>query len=104
MILTLDGDQELFLLDRTKSGKTEFKEDFAKSVQKMPITNMPEGEFEVRILMDWSSIEVFINMGQYVMTAQIFPNAPYTNLDFKNSSPNVLKISALEINRAESIW
>ena len=104
LVLTLEGDQELFLLDRTKSGKTEFKEDFAKSVQKMPITNMPEGEFEVRILMDWSSIEVFINNGQYVMTSQIFPNESYTNLLFRNSSSSVLTINALEVNRAESIW
>jgi fructan beta-fructosidase len=104
LVLTLDVDQELFLLDRSKSGKTTFKEEFAKNVQKMPISNMPDGEIEVRILIDWSSIEVFLNNGQYVMTAQIFPNAPYTNLDFKNTTPNILKIKSLEVNRAESIW
>ena len=104
LVLILDGDREVFLLNRAKSGKTTFKEEFAKNVQKMPIPNMPEGEFEVRILMDWSSIEVFINIGQYVMTAQIFPNEPYTNLIFKNSSSSVLIINALEVNRAESIW
>lgn len=104
LVLTLDGDQELFLLDRSKSGKTSFKEEFAKDVQKMPVTNMPEGEMVVRILMDWSSIEVFINNGRYVMTAQIFPNENYTNLNFRNPATTDLSIDNLEVSRAESIW
>lgn len=104
LILTIDGDQELFLLDRINSGKTAFKEEFAQSIHKMPITNLPDGEIEVRILMDWSSIEVFINTGQYVMTSQVFPNEDYTNLIFTNTSSSMLTIKDLEVNRAESIW
>ncbi len=70
----------------------------------MPITNMPEGEIEVRVLMDWSSIEVFINNGQCVMTSQIFPNEPIQILSSRIPLPQYLTINELEVNRAESIW
>lgn len=104
LLLTLDGDQELFLLDRSKSGKTDFKEEFGKIIQKSPMAYIPEGEIELRVLMDWSSIEVFINNGQRVLTAQIFPNENYTHLGFKNTSTENLKINGFEVSRAKSIW
>jgi fructan beta-fructosidase len=104
LLLTLDGEKEQFLLDRSKSGKTGFKEEFGKNIQKLPLTNIPDGEIELRVLMDWSSIEIFINGGQRVMTAQIFPNENYTKLSFKNSSAEILTINDFELSRAESIW
>ncbi|MFW2376434.1 MAG: GH32 C-terminal domain-containing protein, partial [Cellulophaga baltica] len=86
------------------SGKTDFQEDFAKENQLMPIKNLPEGAVEVRILMDWSSIEVFINKGQYVMTSQIFPNEHYTNLNFHQRGEEPVEVNKLEIREIESVW
>ena len=102
--MALDGEKELFLLDRSKSGKTDFQEEFGKIIQKAPITDIPDGEIEVRVLMDWSSVEIFINNGQRVLTAQIFPNENYTYLTFKNVSAENLIINDFEVSRAESIW
>jgi fructan beta-fructosidase len=102
--LILDGDNQKFVLDRSKSGKTDFDADFAKNVQTMPIPNLPKGEFEVRILMDWSSIEVFINEGQYVMTAQIFPNQFYRNLVISNPIEVELELHEFSISPIKSIW
>ena len=104
LMLTMDSGSNSFYLDRTNSGKTDFQKDFAGSIQQMPIPDLPEQENEFRILMDLSSIEIFINEGQYVMTAQIFPSENYTLLQLANPSESVLTIKNLEISRAETIW
>tara|TARA_R110001592_G_scaffold151883_1_gene378958 strand:+ start:187245 stop:188789 length:1545 start_codon:yes stop_codon:yes gene_type:complete len=67
---------ELYI-DRTKSGLTDFNEGFAS------IITAPLNEFdvnEVRILLDRSSIEVFVNEGTLAMTALVFPQHPYSKL------------------------
>jgi len=97
------GEEKEFFLDRIKSGKVDFQEDFA-SVQQMPVPNLPEVEYEVRILVDRSSIEVFINKGQYVMTAQLFPNAPYETLTMENLGDSELVIKDFRLNPIKRIW
>ena len=104
LILSVDRDKLEFSLDRSKSGKVDFHEKFAQKVQRMPLENLPEEPFEVRILLDWSSIEVFINEGQHVLTAQIFPNEYYKQLDIKNYSDSDLILLDFEVSTAESIW
>jgi len=102
--LIMDSKAKTFSLDRTNSGKTDFQPDFASKIQQMPIPDLPEQEIEFRILMDWSSIEIFINEGQYVMTTQIFPNANYNVLRILNPVEWPLTINNLEVSTAESIW
>ena len=102
--LILDGEAQQFYLDRSRSGKTSFDEDFAKNVQTMPIPDLPNGEYEVRILMDWSSVEIFINGGQYVMTAQIFPNEFYRTLLISNPADMELELDEFTISSIKSIW
>lgn len=101
--LTLFGEEEHFVLDRTKSGKVDFQEDFA-SIQMMPVENLPEAAYEVRIIIDHSSVEVFLNKGQYVMTSQIFPNEKYTDLTIENLGESEINLSDLEINQVKRIW
>ncbi len=102
--MAMDGDQDLFTLDRSASGKTDFDPDFAETPQIMPTGGLPEGEVMIRIMMDWSSVELFINEGQYAMTAQVFPNGHYTELLIENTGEEPLKVKDLEISRAETIW
>ena len=104
LVLNMDGTRKQFLLDRAVSGKTRFKEAFAARTQRMPLAHLPEGEVEVRVLMDRSSVEVFINGGLYVMTAQLFPNAPYNQLEVENNSQEVLEFKELEIAGIRGIW
>ena len=70
----------------------------------MPLEHLPEDPFELRILIDWSSIEIFINEGQHVMTAQVFPNEFYKELEIRNRSENDLILLDFEVSTAESIW
>ncbi len=102
LVLIMDGDQ--FTLNRSQSGKTGFQEDFGKGIQQMPVPHLPDGEYEVRILMDRSSVEIFINKGQYVMTAQIFPNKNYRSLEVVNTSEKALELNKFGIDTIKGIW
>ena len=100
----MDGKNNEFLFDRRQSGKTDFKDDFALDVQKMSLSNLPSGEIEVRIFLDDSSIEIFINKGQYVMTNQIFPNEPYTVFEISNAANQAVKLVDFAESKVERIW
>lgn len=67
--LIYNSDEKLFTLDRTFSGEEIGNVDgTTRSVV------LEEALQNVRIFMDTSSIEVFINDGKYTMTARIFPS------------------------------
>ena len=100
----LDAENQQFILDRSRSGKVDFDGDFAQNVQTMPIPDMPSEDYEVRILMDWSSVEIFINGGQYVMTSQIFPNEFYRTLMISNPTDMELELDEFTISPLKSIW
>jgi fructan beta-fructosidase len=104
LLLSMLNDDKTFFLDRSNSGIVDFQEDFGNGIQQMPVPNLPEGEYEVRVILDWSSIEVFINKGQYVMTSQIFPKDNYIALDIKNLGVSELSMQAFSINEVKSIW
>ena len=93
-----------FILDRSLSGKTSFDEDFVKNIQTMPIPDLPNGECEVRIVMDWSSVEIFINRGQYVMTCRIFPNEFYRSLLISNPGGIDLDLNEFTISTVKPNW
>lgn len=59
-------------LDRTNSGNSGFASSFP-GIQRahLPTNN---GTVKLRVLVDWSSVEVFANDGQLVLTDQIFPD------------------------------
>ncbi|MGB5170185.1 MAG: glycoside hydrolase family 32 protein [Eudoraea sp.] len=104
LVFLFDQENEELILDRTSSGQTSFKETFGDKLHKMPLENLPSGNIEVRILMDWSSVEIFINKGQKVMTSQIFPKDPYNVLTFTNLGAEGLSITDIEISKIEAIW
>ncbi len=70
----------LLKLDRTKSGQVDFNEKYkTSSIQKMRIGK--QNKLSIKLVLDASSIEIFINGGRYVMTNQIFPNEGFTNFE-----------------------
>jgi hypothetical protein len=38
------------------------------------------------------------------MTAQLFPNSPYTKLDIENKGDEPFELQSFEVSGAESIW
>ncbi|MER7195802.1 GH32 C-terminal domain-containing protein [Streptomyces flaveolus] len=63
--------QELYV-DRTRSGAVDFNSSFP-GVQRAPL-QAKNGKVRLRILVDWSSVEVFGGSGEAVITDQIFPD------------------------------
>ncbi|MEV0976397.1 GH32 C-terminal domain-containing protein [Streptomyces sp. NPDC049915] len=63
--------QELYV-DRTRSGAVDFNSAFP-GVQRAPL-QARNGKVELRVLVDWSSVEVFGGRGEAVITDQIFPD------------------------------
>lgn len=57
---------------------------------------------EYTIILDWSSIEIFLNGGVYCFTDLIFPNKPYTKLTIQSKDNQEIK--NLKINCIKSIW
>ncbi|WP_030043756.1 glycoside hydrolase family 32 protein, partial [Streptomyces resistomycificus] len=63
--------QELYV-DRTNSGAVDFNSTFP-GIQTAPL-KAENGKVKLRILVDWSSVEVFGGNGEAVITDQIFPD------------------------------
>ena len=103
LVLEFDIASQTFSLDRTRSGITDFQEDFGKKVHHMPVPDLP-GQFELRILMDWSSVEVFINKGQYVMTEQVFPREHFNLLIVENTSEKSARLQIKGPEKIEGVW
>lgn len=89
-------DDNTFFIDRTKSGKTDFSEKFADRVTTASRTAMTD-EFNASIVLDKTSIELFYDDGQTVMTEIFFPNRPYETLSV-SSLENEFIINAIEIH------
>ncbi|MBT8302672.1 MAG: glycoside hydrolase family 32 protein [Maribacter sp.] len=104
LLLTMLREDKTFFIDRSNSGIVDFQEDFGNEIQQMPVPDLPEGEYEVRVFLDRSSIEIFINKGQYVMTAQIFPKGSYTDLQIENLGDSEITMQAFSINEVQRIW
>jgi fructan beta-fructosidase len=70
-LMTINAETNLFILDRKDSGNVAFSENFANR-QEMKINAVDH--VNVRIIIDSSSIEVFINDGAYALTSLIYPD------------------------------
>ncbi|KAF9893112.1 hypothetical protein FE257_012523 [Aspergillus nanangensis] len=63
--------QQVFV-DRTRSGDVSFDGTFA-GVYYAPLAPAANGTVSLRVLVDWSSVEVFGGVGEVSITSQIFP-------------------------------
>jgi fructan beta-fructosidase len=88
--INYNKEKGLITTDRSQSGKVDFNEKYANmSIQTMDLGKIEHLSF--KLVLDASSIEIFINNGQFVMTNQIFPNENFTL--FEINSTNQKKIN-----------
>ncbi|WP_405535842.1 GH32 C-terminal domain-containing protein [Streptomyces sp. NBC_00075] len=71
-VIGYDTTTEELYVDRTHSGAVDFNSTFP-GVQTAPL-KAENGKVKLRILVDWSSVEVFGGNGEAVITDQIFPD------------------------------
>lgn len=101
--LKMDGDSGTFIVDRRKSGKVSFQKEFGNKEHFMPIALLGEDPYEMKILVDWSSIEIFLDGGLLAMTEQVFPTVPYNTLVVENGD-ETSEIQLEAIKKMNSIW
>ncbi len=86
-------------IDRRASGIVDFEDGFA-AVHTAPFTAI-EDEIRLRVMLDWSSIEVFVDGGIVTMTDQVFPSKPYDKVQI--SSKGMLGLDG-QIRVLRPIW
>ncbi|MGP3921001.1 GH32 C-terminal domain-containing protein [Nonomuraea sp. 10N515B] len=92
--------QELYV-DRTRSGAVNFNSTFP-GVQTAPLT-AENGKVKLRILVDWSSVEVFGGSGEAVITDQIFPDPSSTGVDVF-AEGGTATLDHMQAWQLKSIW
>ncbi|KAH9204205.1 glycosyl hydrolase family protein [Leptodontidium sp. 2 PMI_412] len=68
-----DFSAKTLFVDRTKSGNVGFDGTFSNTYY-APLIAASNGKVTLRILLDWSSVEVFGGEGEVTLSAQIFPS------------------------------
>ncbi len=94
VVMEYDVADHTLSFDRRESGNVDFSQDFP-AVTVSP-TFEDNGKISLRIFIDRSSIEVFGNNGQFVMTNLVFPERPYTSLSISSTGGNA-RIENLKI-------
>lgn len=99
VVMQYDPAAATLSFDRTQSGITDFSEGFP-AVTVTP-THETSGRIALRIFVDRSSMEVFGNDGEFVMTNLVFPRTPYTALSVSVEGGNA-KVENLRIYSLKS--
>jgi fructan beta-fructosidase len=102
LVLNYDAVQKTFSIDRRHSGIVNFEENFGKEIHTTATPSIISKTIDYQIILDWSSIEIFLNGGVYGFTEQIFPNKPYTKLSIQSDEKQEIK--NLTVHRIKGIW
>jgi fructan beta-fructosidase len=86
LILTYQQNSGEFILDRGKSGIVDFSNLFPKPIH---CPYIPKNSvIPIKILVDKSSIEIFVNNGEKTITSLFFPKYDYSYLKITSNSIN----------------
>lgn len=100
-LIGYDTVNETVYVDRTNSGENSFNENFAQ--RNDAPARLIDGKVMLHIFVDWSSIEVFVNNGEAVITNRIFPDPNSQDIIFY-SDGGTATITKLDFWPLESIW
>jgi levanase len=100
-VIGYDAESAELYVDRTRSGESGFSRDFP-GVQRAPLAAR-NGKVHLHILIDWSSVEVFADEGQTVITDQIFPAADSDGVQLFADGGNA-RVDSLAIWPLRSSW
>jgi fructan beta-fructosidase len=98
--LSIDPIHSEATFDRSNSGIVNFDSHFSDLV-KIPWLTRSETT-ELRIIVDQSSIEIFIDGGRNVITGLIFPDSIYDRVQI--AGDNNVEVSAATLAILDSIW
>jgi fructan beta-fructosidase len=100
VIVGYDKSKSEFFIDRTRSGKISFSKKFpARHVAPLHAESL----LTLHAYIDNTSIEIFVDEGQLVMTELFFPNEDYLSLTLFGSGGKTELVKA-EVFELKSIW
>lgn len=88
---------------RIEAGLKDFESRFAQNAHRHMDVYDLEGEVKFDIFLDRSSVELFVNDGQLVMTDLLFPREDYENI-YLFSQNGSLRIKGFITTRLKNIW
>jgi len=92
--------EHYYFIDRTKSGPTDFSNTFADKISKVYF-DMPHENIHIQMVIDKTSLELFYNNGETVMTEIFFPNSPMETLKLVTLNNSETIINNLVVNELE---
>src|SRR6056300_86499 len=90
------------IIDRSKSGMVDFNPNFFPLIKSPIDFNMQS--YSVRILLDKSSMEIFINDGQGVVTTRHFNTQPFSGIRIINEAQHSTHLEGFQLSPIKSIW
>lgn len=97
-----DFNTRKMFVDRRMSGNVSFDDTFP-SVYHAPLSPSSDGKVKLRILVDWSSVEVSGGEGESTLTAQVFPGQNATQAQLFSTGGSTENVT-LSIWKMSSIW
>lgn len=98
LIFGIDNNKRELFVDRTKSGKIDFKDNFADRISKAPLSKSYQNA-TLKIVLDKTSIEIFFNNGEKVMTEIFFPNEIFSELSLStDTTASTVNFNAHQLN------
>jgi levanase len=101
-VIGYDAETEELYIDRTRSGDVGFSPSFP-GVHRAPLPLDRHGDIKLRILVDWSSVEVFADRGQVTITDQVFPRPSSEQVQLFADGGSA-EVESLEIRPLRSAW
>ncbi|HMB99790.1 MAG TPA: glycoside hydrolase family 32 protein [Flavobacteriaceae bacterium] len=94
----LNNIEKYFFIDRTKSGDLNFSDKFADTISKAYF-NKQFTNLQIEMVIDKTSLELFFNNGETVMTEIFFPRAPMNSLKISTENKSETIINSLIVNQ-----
>ncbi|MHB1424852.1 MAG: GH32 C-terminal domain-containing protein [Gemmataceae bacterium] len=100
-VVGIDRGRGLVSIDRRRSGEVGFHAKFA-GVYSAPLAK-PDGRVKLHIFADASSVEVFVNDGEQVLTCLVFPSESGRAMELFGPDEGAV-ISSLDVWPLTSCW
>jgi len=101
LLIGYDKGANQYFIDRSNSGKVNFHKDFAEKHSAPRLS--PNQKWNLKLVIDDASVELFADDGLSVMTEIFFPNNEFTGLSIQSPQSNFV-IKSLIYHPLKSIW
>jgi fructan beta-fructosidase len=98
-----DAIKKVLYLDRSKTANRSFNKNFEK-MSRYETPYILNGSLKLRVFFDNSVVEVFVNDGERVFTAQFFPDEKDKGIEIFNTGKNASGLAYCYVYEIKSIW